>query len=237
MNIKDRFKDFEWCPDSEPFYGKHATPVILLGGAGGISSWTMLFLSRIGYGVVVFDFDRIEQLNLGGQFYKQSQIGELKVKALVSNVIDFGANPNMTSYQAMEYLSDSSHSRYAICGFDNMKARKVFYEVWKSRYGDVPTAIFIDGRLSAEIYQIFTIRGTDYDRMDEYEAKHLFDDEEVEDGPCTMKQTSHIAAMIGGNITGIFTNHIANVVMGNPFRVIPFYVNYMSSVQMLETTK
>lgn len=234
--ITNRFKDFEWCPDSVEFQDKYEDMLsVVLGGAGGISSWTYLFLTRIGYTVFVIDFDRIEQHNLGGQFFKNSQVGLHKVEALVTNAVDFGANIYDAESQVGEFARGGVNAPVMICGFDNMRARRDFYETWKYVYHAAPNAIFIDGRLTAEMYQIFTIRGTDYDRMEKYEAEYLFGDEEVEDGPCTMKQTSHIAAMIGGNITGILTNHIANTVNGSNIRVIPFYVNYMSTVQMLET--
>ena len=40
--------------------------------------------------------------------------------------------------------------------------------------------------------------------------KTLFEDSEVPDLPCTMKQTSHIAAMIATHITSLFLNYITN---------------------------
>ena len=61
-------------------------------------------------------------------------------------------------------------------------------------------------RLTMEQLQIFCVTP---DKIEEYE-KHLFDDSEVEDAPCTMKQTSHSAAMIASHMVGLFSNHMTN---------------------------
>jgi tRNA A37 threonylcarbamoyladenosine dehydratase len=71
-NIKTRFKDAPWfLTETE----KLSTPSILIGGAGGIGSWTTLFLTRAGYPVCVVDFDTLEDVNLGGQFFLKEDIG------------------------------------------------------------------------------------------------------------------------------------------------------------------
>ena len=52
-----RFKDAPWFPvASEP---------VLIGGAGGIGSWLTFFLAKIGFSPIVYDFDTIEEHNLG----------------------------------------------------------------------------------------------------------------------------------------------------------------------------
>ena len=96
-------------------------------------------------------------------------------------------------------------------------------EVLDAKYQDYllqnPIPIFIDGRLEMEQLQIFCVTP---DKMEEYE-KTLFDDAIVEDLPCTMKQTSHSAAMIASLMTSFFTNHITNVREGMIVREVPFY--------------
>jgi len=49
----------------------------------------------------------------------------------------------------------------------------------------------------------------------------LFDDSEVEDEPCTLKQTTHMAAMIASYMTGFFTNFIVNVKEKDEVRQVP----------------
>ena len=57
----------------------------------------------------------------------------------------------------------------------------------------VQQEFFIDGRLTAEQLQIYCVKYQDIER---YRTEALFSDSDVPDAPCTMKQTSHVAAMI-----------------------------------------
>lgn len=65
------------------------------------------------------------------------------------------------------------------------------FRYYKRKLKDIDIPIFIDGRLTAEQMQIFCVTPKYISKYKE----HLFDDSEVEDAPCTMKQTSHSAAM------------------------------------------
>ena len=92
-----------------------------------------------------------------------------------------------------------------------MLARKNLFEIWKrnvtSSYipsGVVP--IFIDGRLRATYYEVYAITK---DRIDEYK-KTLFDDNKVDEGPCTFKATTHFGMLIGARICHVLTNHLSN---------------------------
>lgn len=69
------------------------------------------------------------------------------------------------------------------------------------------------------------------DRIADYEAT-LFNDNEVEDAPCTMKQTSHAAAMIATLMTSFFTNHMVNVYERERVREIPFYHEFFIPLAM-----
>ena len=86
-------------------------------------------------------------------------------------------------------------------------------------------------RLTMEQLQIFCVTP---DRIEEYEREHLFDDSEVEDAPCTMKQTSHSAAMIASHMVGLFTNHITNIYEREIIRDIPFYYEYFIPITLTE---
>ena len=83
-----------------------------------------------------------------------------------------------------------------------------------------------------EQLQIFCVTP---DKIEEYEQEHLFDDSEVEDAPCTMKQTSHSAAMIASHMVGSFTNHITNIYERELIRDVPFYYEFFIPVTLTET--
>ncbi len=210
-DLKVRFKDAPWFLNDE---NKEKFPPILIGGAGGIGSWTALFLTRAGYPVDITDFDILEESNLGGQFYFKEDIGRHKVTALNLAIFKSCGEMLLINIDTIEesYVCESP---YVISAFDNMEARKNLFNSWKA-FPD--KRLFIDGRLSLEDFQIYVVTP---DRIEEYE-KTLFNDEEVEDLPCTMKQTSHVAAMIGTHITSLFLNYITNIRAEKEVRALPF---------------
>lgn len=216
-----RFKDADWFqfPGEEEY--------VLIGGAGGIGSWLTLLLSRAGFKPIIYDFDTIEEHNIGGQLFKTSDIDKSKVGAVKDIVREFTGE---TIIANNDTITDKTMSHYYVfSAFDNMKARKDLFESWvkgvekwKLDNTVCPKPVFIDGRLTFEQLQIFCVTPN---KIEEY-RKHLFDDSEIEEAPCTLKQTSHSAAMIGAHMTGFFTNHIANVLTKSEDRNIPFFWQY-----------
>ena len=228
-----RFKDAPWFPKEET--------AIIVGGAGGIGSWLSLLLSRAGFYPIVYDYDRLEEHNLAGQLYTKldAENNTLKVDALKGLCKNF-ADTDITVMNE-RYTKDSMSHHYVMSAFDNMQARKDMFGAWceyveewedsnktlkagEEGFNEFSTytPIFIDGRLTAEQMQIFCITP---DRIEEYK-EHLFDDSEVEDAPCTMKQTSHSAAMIASHMVGFFTNHMTNNAEKDTTRVLPFFWEY-----------
>lgn len=224
-----RFKDALWFPKEEV--------EVIVGGAGGIGSWLTLLLTRSGFSPIVFDFDSYEIHNMGGQLCKENSIGKTKVGALTEVVKDFTGVDIITFNE--KYTEDSLAGPYMFSGFDNMQARKDMFTNW-CKYvenwrgvcdgtvevdeGDKENVIknvpiFIDGRLAAEYMEVYCVRPDDIEKY----SKTLFDDSEAEEAPCTMKQTSHAAAMIASKIVGFWTNHYANVLEGDEITNIPFY--------------
>ena len=233
-----RFKDAPWFPKEETN--------VIVGGAGGIGSWLTLLLSRAGFYPVVYDFDVLEGHNLAGQLYtqKDAEIGALKVDALKGLCKHF-ADTDIT-VMAEKYTKDSMTHNYVFSAFDNMQARKDMFAAWKeyvkewedfkgiadaAHIPNIPLSepIFIDGRLTAEQMQIFCVTP---DKIEEYE-KHLFDDTEVQDAPCTMKQTSHSAAMIASHMVGFFTNHMTNNAVKDKDRTVPFFWEYFIPINYI----
>ena len=80
--LRSRFSDAPWMKNIQ----EH---IVVIGGAGGIGSWLTLLLSRMGSEIVVYDFDKIEEHNIGGQWFKKEDIGNTKVNALRNNIRNF----------------------------------------------------------------------------------------------------------------------------------------------------
>ena len=199
---------------------------ITIGGAGGIGSWFTTLISRIGVSSLhLYDMDTIDTTNLGGQLYKTGQVNMSKVEAVRQNVIDF-CDTNINTYQRYTE-EDGVITPVMVSCFDNMDARKIFFESWAS---DPDRKLFMDGRMLAESFQIFTVLPGQEDRY----RKTLFADSEVEEQACSAKATSHTGAIIGGMMTSIITNFMTNTKLGVPIKEVPFKTGFQISLLTLD---
>jgi tRNA A37 threonylcarbamoyladenosine dehydratase len=140
--VADKFSRFKEAPwfRTEPLD-------IIIGGCGGIGSWTSLLLSRQAHNLYLFDDDRVENLNLGNQLFRHSDVGENKTQAVTNVIRDLSGQDNIEQYEL--YTSESISGPIMISCFDNMKARKVMFDNWVNYVKTNPedNCIFIDGRL------------------------------------------------------------------------------------------
>tara|TARA_R100001377_G_scaffold85310_1_gene71514 strand:+ start:43997 stop:44686 length:690 start_codon:yes stop_codon:yes gene_type:complete len=218
-----RFKGAPWFNTDNP-------ESVLIGGAGGIGSWLAFFCSRANIKPMVYDFDTIEAHNIGGQLFRKEDIGSFKVDAIF-NIVKSFCGMSINIFNKKIDLNSPTHY-FIFSAFDNMKARTDLFNVWKKSHKNCPvTPIFIDGRLTMEQLQIFCVTP---DNMDEYEREHLFSDGDVEDAPCTLKQTTHSAAMIASHMLGFFTNHITNIYEREYVRDVPFFYEFFIPVTLTE---
>ena len=138
-----------------------------------------------------------------------------------------------------QYTEETQTANVMICGFDNMAARKTFFENWTKHVESCPeeerkNCLFIDGRLAAEEFQVFSIRGDDTLNIIKYAKEYLFSDEEADDTLCSYRQTSYMANMIGSVMINTFTNFVANSIEDN-IRELPFLTTYDGSTMTFKT--
>lgn len=209
-NKYTRFKDASWFETIQ-------NQELFIGGAGGISSWLALAIASAGCeNITIIDFDTVEEVNLAGQFFKKSQINTSKVRAVYDNIIDFcDLSINMSNSKIeKDTVLPFTH---ILTGFDKMLPRELTFKQWCKTVDSCLTekekrnCIYMDGRLTAEQIQIFTIIGTDELAKEEYLTNHIFSDNTIEDAPCTFKQTRFLAMKIAGIMTEIYTNYLANI--------------------------
>ena len=220
-----RLKDAPWL------VGNKEDLSVMIGGAGGIGSWTSLALVRAGFDVFIQDFDRIEEHNIGGQLYRVNDIGMFKTASTAKIIKDFTGVDIRYSTERIDTTSPTNP--IIISAFDNIEARRIMFERWSSVYSGSSKAIFIDGRLRAEQIQIFCIKGTDTEGINNYLNNYLPSDSSIEDEVCTFKQTSHVAAMMSGFITSFLTNFITNYIDGEELRKVPFFFEYYTPIAFL----
>lgn len=226
-NQRLRFKD-------APFMDLVPKTEITVGGAGGIGSYLSYYLTRIGYECYIYDDDSVEEHNLGGQMFKATQIGVKKVDAVLEICDEFS---NSYPYVYPERITENTAIKpIAMACFDSMAARKTLFNKWKEDNKDNPNALFIDGRLSAEYFEIYCIKNTPEDIAFYEDPKVLFDDSEVEEPVCSYKQTSHFAGIIGGFITSMLNNHLSNIKFeDDEFRVVPRVFKHTGALFLTQT--
>ena len=211
-----------------------------IAGVGGIGSWTSLLLSRISTSIRInlYDDDNVEVVNLAGQLFSSNQVGLRKVYA-AQEVIRYFSGSYCRSAPYRIASTTSIYDNIVICGFDNMEARKILYRLWKARAKSFPVAdqgefLFIDGRMNAEEFQIFSITGDDDYNMKRYEEEFLFSDAEVAPAVCSYKQTTYCASMIASFIVNSLVNFLSNQNLENMPRQVPFYINYDAQLMHLK---
>lgn len=224
---KEQLSETEENPVHSRFSGaswyRHPVSAII-GGAGGIGSWLTLFLARQGHDLHVYDFDNVEQHNIGGQLYNVDSILQSKVDA-ISEICRVFAGHRVSTYNE-KYGKDSIADSVMFSCFDNMEARQVMFDNWIAAQRErLPSGmplqkdcIFIDGRLNAETAEFFCV--TDEESAQKW-RESWFPDFKVEDAPCAYKATSHCAAILAGMMTAALNNFIANQKEGEQ-REIPF---------------
>lgn len=220
--LNNRFKDAPWMTKNHPR--------ILLAGLGGIGSNTMYCLYKTIPAVYfIIDMDNVEEHNVGTQFYKVSDLNKLKIHALKQNLIDFIGEQSDRVINPInnKIKSDVSTLPITIAAFDNMQARKDLFYSWKRLNN---REIFIDGRLRAEYYQIFTVLPG---REEDYE-KTLFEDSEIGSDPCTFKQTAYFGMLIGARITHLLVNYLTNKALGEDINVVPFLVEEVGNLMYVK---
>lgn len=201
----------------------------IIGGVGNIGSWLTLFLSRLDSTISVVDPDVIEIQNIGGQLYPESYVGRNKVNSIKELSIFLGGGKQIYPIKGFIHndtpsvlgsVDISKNIILLFSCFDNMKARRNMFAIYKVLLNSSKTVFLIDGRSQAEYYQIFTVTEN---TKELYEEKYLFSDEEASDAPCNYKSTTHCGAQLASNMLAIALNLITNLKLGHEINTVPFF--------------
>ena len=222
------------------WYDNIKTKDILVAGIGGIGSYVVFLLSRMTpNSILVYDPDIVEAANMSGQLYCTIDIGNSKTSA-IAKMVSFYSQYFKISCFRQRFATHSVARDIMICGFDNMAARKAFFNSWYEwvklhKEEDKKDCLFIDGRLAAENFQILCIRGDDTYNIERYKNEFLFNDEEADATICSYKQTSFCANMIASYMVNLFVNFAANQCDPLMERDLPFYIEYDASLMYFKT--
>lgn len=228
-----RFSGAEW------FNAIRNTKVIIA-GLGGIGSNVAFQIARmIPLNLTLYDADEVELVNMAGQLYSLADAGKNKVDA-IADMIRLYTSINTVNAIPQNFTARTEPGDIMICGFDNMRARAVFFTLWKNHIENKPMeerakCLYLDGRLSMDCLQVLCIKGDDEYNIDRYSREFLFSDIEADATVCSMKQTTYLACMIGSIMTNLFTNFVAGTL--NPVIPydLPFFTEYEAQSMIFKT--
>ncbi len=179
-------------------FDKLETPITVI-GAGGIGSWTVFALAKMGFtNITVFDHDTVAIENVGNQLFSFHHVGHPKVKALHDLCMAVGSPIRAIPRKFTE--SDAGKADgIIIAAVDSMAVREMLHN-YLPNY-----CFFIDGRMGAEKILVYTAQN--HTQRLSY-GKSLYTDENAEQVPCTAKATSYCALTIAGLIVGQVKSYI-----------------------------
>ena len=178
-------------------------------GCGAIGSSTAIQLARMGAETFyLYDFDKVEEPNIGVSQYTYKDIGKPKVDALKEIILDISKFAEVTSHNSKFDGYDSDGKDIVILGFDSMASRWEAIDIIVKLMKTKPFCL-IDGRMGAEHYQQYTFKNL---TMSMYK-KNWYSDDEGDPEPCSMKATSYCSNMAGSFIV----NTIRKVLTEQPY--------------------
>ena len=180
-------------------------------GCGAIGSSAAIQLVRMGAKeIILYDFDKVEDVNIGVSQYTQDDVGLYKVNALQQHLKSI--NPDIVVITHNSYFDEwesSDKVDIVILGFDSMHSRlKAVETISKRGKSNMPYAL-IDGRMGAEHYQQYSLFKP---TLNQY-AQTWYTDESGDPEPCNAKATSYCSNMSGSFIV----NTIRKLITHQPY--------------------
>jgi len=163
-------------------------------GAGAIGSFVVLGLAKAGFqNITVYDFDSVDEVNVGLQMYGPEHIGLPKVYALQQ--IIFSLAGLSIKIKQTKFSIDSPIDGFVYLCTDSMSSRTEVFNMLKGKMFGVKKVF--DMRMGSEQLLCFS-----YDPCSDVETaeyvKSLYSDEDAAPQRCTEKGTSYTSLSAGG---------------------------------------
>jgi hypothetical protein len=171
---------------------------VTLIGLGGIGSWTLLGLAKMGVQhLSAYDPDKVSPENVATQLYGQGMIGYSKAEAMGWLLNDLTQEDILEPYPyaILPGTEDLPPTRFLISAVDSIQARKDIWEVTKRSVWEW----YIDARMSAMTLTIHCVNCKEMDWYDRLLGGQ--DDSQIADEPCTSKATPFTGMLAGSIVT------------------------------------
>lgn len=171
-------------------------PKVVVIGAGGIGSWSVLQLAKLGVRrITVYDDDLVSEHNLSTTPYGRHDIGRKKVfvlKKLIGSVTGFP----ITAVPKRFTGSGLGKPDILVSAVDSMDARRMLFKTAI----DKKVPFFVDGRIGGEKFRVYAIQpGKAKDRK-KY-RKTLVPNHRITPLPCTGQQIIYMGNFVASHIS------------------------------------
>ena len=192
-------------------------------GAGG--SFTALTLTKLGVGkLILYDMDTVEPHNVSNQFFRLSDLGKNKAKATKELCEEHKTDLQLIEAFNERFIEQPIKTDIALALTDTIEGRQ---NVFKQAVASSKCVLYIDARMLANDWQIYTVNTRNYEQVLTFWKDYL-EDIQTQNQPCT-------ASMIIYNVLGE-VSHIVNTVKRfvnqEPLRLLHAY-NYLDNYQVL----
>ena len=193
---------------------KLTTPVTVV-GCGAIGSFAALALAKMGMqDITLYDFDKVDTVNMSAQFHPFKAIGENKAASTQRMLQEYASVSSSISMDAFQE-SNAGHTRgIVILAVDTMEARRAIFN-WIAE-GSPFVNYVIDPRMAAEYYEQYTLNPFDKNERASY-MKSMHEDSETVQQRCTAKSTVYTAMLAAG----LIAKTVKNIIVGeaHPTRI------------------
>ena len=164
-------------------------------GCGAIGSSAAQQLIRMGSDkFVLYDMDKVEDVNIGVSQFDNRHIGQMKAVALMNIMKEINSNAQIECQPVKFKELIAYGDDIVILGFDSMASRLEAVEcILKGNHSIV---CMIDGRMGAETYQQYNFPMPNIKRY----IRTWYSDEQGSEEPCNAKATSYCSNMSGSFI-------------------------------------
>ena len=172
-------------------------------GVGAIGRQVALQLAAIGVrSIQLIDFDAVDETNITTQGYAASDVGQLKVDATRSSIIQLDSDIHV------ETITDRFRSRHVtgntiFCCVDSISARTA---IWRSV--NTSCEFWADGRMLGETMRILCVAN---DTGRSHYQTTLFQQSEAQQGQCTSRSTIYTASIAAGLMLHQFTRWLRGI--------------------------
>ena len=173
-------------------------------GDGGIGSWLLMALSKMGLpSFKIYDADVVQEHNFF-QAFRREDVGKSKVQATEEILMDF-AGCAVTAIPE-HFVGQERLKGIVICAVDSMDVR---IDIWHNHVRYNPNiSLFVESRMGAEELRVYSLKPTDPDLVRRYE-EFLYPSSEAFQAPCSEKSIVYTvfasAGIIGREVKAYLT--------------------------------